>query len=120
MATMTASFADSSQVEVGMFGFEFIIGISALIGTKRSLDRTYTQIPGSGYSSSIENARTEFLLAGSFHSLALRSNAGDSAEKAQSAASSREDGFVHATVNVTAANTGRFELTTVRRFFASY
>lgn len=86
MASMTASFADGSQVEVGMFGFESIIGISALMGTRRSLNRIYTQISGSGYSSRIENARTEFLLAGSFHALALRYVQAQLLQAAQSAA----------------------------------
>jgi CRP-like cAMP-binding protein len=86
MASMTAAFSDGSQVEVGMFGFESIVGISALMGTKRSLNRIYTQIPGRGYSSRIENARAEFLLAGSFHSLALRYVQAQLLQTAQSAA----------------------------------
>src|ERR1700726_396678 len=57
MASMTTTFRDGSQVEVGMFGFESVIGISALMGTKRSLNHIYTQIAGSGYSVPIANAR---------------------------------------------------------------
>jgi CRP-like cAMP-binding protein len=72
MASMTASFADGSQVEVGMFGYESVIGVSALMGTKQSLNRIYTQIAGSGYASPIEAARREFRLGGVFQALALR------------------------------------------------
>jgi CRP-like cAMP-binding protein len=72
MASMTATFQDGSQVEVGMFGYEGVVGISALMGTKRSLNRVYTQIPGHGYSCPIEVARREFGLGGEFQSLALR------------------------------------------------
>jgi CRP-like cAMP-binding protein len=72
MASMTTSFADGSQVEVGMFGYESVIGISALMGTKQSLNRIYTQIAGCGYSSPIEAARKEFRLGGAFQALALR------------------------------------------------
>lgn len=72
MASMTTSFADGSQVEVGTFGYESVIGISALMGTKQSLNRIYTQIAGSGYSSSIDLARKEFHLGGAFQWLALR------------------------------------------------
>lgn len=72
MASMTTTFQDGSQVEVGMFGFESVIGISALMGTKRSLNRIYTQIAGSGYSVPIANARREFELGGLFQSLVLR------------------------------------------------
>jgi CRP-like cAMP-binding protein len=72
MASMTTTFEDGSQVEVGMFGYEGVVGVSALMGTKRSLNRIYTQIAGYGYSSPVEAARLEFQLGGSFQSLALR------------------------------------------------
>jgi CRP-like cAMP-binding protein len=72
MASMTTTFKDGSQVEVGMFGYEGIIGVSALMGTKRSLNRVYTQIAGHGYSSPVEVARAEFRAGGTFQSLALR------------------------------------------------
>ncbi|WP_263381586.1 Crp/Fnr family transcriptional regulator [Granulicella arctica] len=72
MASMTATFEDGSQVEVGMFGYESVIGVSALMGTKRSLNRVYTQIEGHGYSCTVEAARNEFKLGGMFQALALR------------------------------------------------
>jgi len=72
MESMTTTFANGSQVEVGMFGYESVIGISALMGTKRSLNRVYTQIAGYGYSSSVDLARKEFALGGRFQMLALR------------------------------------------------
>jgi CRP-like cAMP-binding protein len=72
MASMTTTFQDGSQVEVGMFGYEGVVGVSALMGTKRSLNRVYTQIPGHGYSCAVNVARREFGLGGEFQSLALR------------------------------------------------
>ena len=72
MASITTTFIDGSQVEVGMFGFESVIGISALMGTRRSLNRVYTQIEGHGYSSPVELARKEFDIGGRFQTLALR------------------------------------------------
>lgn len=72
MASMTTTFEDGDQVEVGMFGYESVIGISALMGTKRSLNRIYTQIAGYGYSSPIDAARSEFRLGGAFQHLVLR------------------------------------------------
>jgi CRP-like cAMP-binding protein len=72
MASMTTTFLDGSQVEVGMFGYEGVIGVSALMGTKRSLNRVYTQIAGSGYSCAVDLARKEFARGGQFQSLALR------------------------------------------------
>ena len=71
MASMTTTFKDGSQVEVGMFGFESVIGVSALMGTKKSLNRVYTQIAGYGYSCQVEDARREFRLGGAFQFLAL-------------------------------------------------
>jgi CRP-like cAMP-binding protein len=72
MASMTTTFTDGSQVEVGMFGYESVIGVSALMGTKRSLNRVYTQIEGYGFSSPLEAAKAEFARGGLFHTLALR------------------------------------------------
>ena len=72
MASMTTTFKDGSQVEVGMFGYESVIGVSALMGTKKSLNRVYTQIAGHGYSCHVEDARREFRLGGHFQFLALR------------------------------------------------
>jgi CRP-like cAMP-binding protein len=72
MASMTTTFKDGSQVEVGMFGYESVIGVSALMGTKRSLNRVYTQIAGHGFACDVEAARSEFARGGEFQHLALR------------------------------------------------
>ncbi len=72
MASMTTSFKDGSQVEVGTFGYESVIGVSALMGTRRSLNRVYTQIAGHGYTCLIEDAKREFRLGGDFQFLTLR------------------------------------------------
>lgn len=72
MASMTATFVDGAQVEVGMFGSESIVGVSALMGTKRSLNRVYTQIAGTGFVTPLELARLEFCRGGIFQLLALR------------------------------------------------
>jgi CRP-like cAMP-binding protein len=72
MASMTATFKDGSQVEVSTFGFESVIGVSALMGAKKSLNRVYIQIAGHGYACPVEAARQEFRLGRDFHHLALR------------------------------------------------
>ena len=71
MASQTTTFQDGSQVEVGMFGFESVIGVSALMGTRRSLNRVYTQIAGCGYSTTVAAARREFALGAHFQRLCL-------------------------------------------------
>lgn len=85
MASMTTTFEDGSQVEVGMFGYESIIGVSALMGTKRSLNRVYTQIEGWGLKTPVEAARAEFERGGFFQHLALRYVQAQLVQTAQSA-----------------------------------
>lgn len=55
-----------------MFGYESVVGVSALMGTKRSLNQIYMQIAGRGFSSPIESARKEFDQCGDFQRLCLR------------------------------------------------
>ena len=72
VGSMTSTFQDGSQIEVGLFGYESVIGVSALMGTTRSLNRIYMQIGGWGYMTRMECARAEFGLGGDFQRLALR------------------------------------------------
>jgi len=72
MASMTTTFKGGREVEVGMFGYESVIGVSALMGTKQSLNRVYTQIAGWGYRCPLEAATAEFGRCGPFQRLALR------------------------------------------------
>ena len=93
MASMTTTFKDGSQVEVGMFGYESVIGISALMGTKQALNRVYTQIAGHGYSCTVGDARTEFRLGGNFQSLALLYVQAQLVQAAQSAGCNAKHNF---------------------------
>ena len=72
MASMTTTFRDGSEVEVGMFGYESVIGVSALMGTLQSLNHVYTQIDGTGYQCSYSVALKEFERFEIFHRLCLR------------------------------------------------
>ena len=85
MASMTTTFEDGAQVEVGMFGYESVIGISALMGTKQSLNRVYTQVEGCGYASPVGAGRGEFDRGGLFQKLALRYVQAQLIQTAQSA-----------------------------------
>jgi CRP-like cAMP-binding protein len=86
IGSMTVTFLDGSQVEAGMFGYESVIGISALMGTRRSLNRVYMQLAGRGFTSSIELAREEFGHCSDFQRLALRYVQAQLTQSAQSAA----------------------------------
>lgn len=72
IGSMTTTFADGFQVEVGMFGVESVMGASALIGTRRSLNKVYMQMSGYGFSCSMPVAVAEFSKLGRFHDLVLR------------------------------------------------
>lgn len=69
-ASMTTTFKDGAQVEVGLYGYESVIGLSALMGTKQSLNRIYMQIPGNGFAATIEDGRREFQRGEHFQRLA--------------------------------------------------
>jgi len=72
MASMTTIFPGGTEVEVGMFGYESVIGVSALMGIMQSLNHVYTQVAGTGYRCSYANALKEFNRFGVFHDLCLR------------------------------------------------
>lgn len=69
---MTTSFESGAQVETSMFGYESVIGVSALMGTKHSLNRIFMQLSGYGYACSVRSALEEFRRNGIFQHLALR------------------------------------------------
>ena len=85
MASMTTTFAGGQQVEVGMFGFESVIGVSALMGTKQSLNRVYTQVAGWGYRCKLEATQEEFRRSEQFQWLTLRYVQAQLVQSAQSA-----------------------------------
>ena len=72
IGSMTTMFESGTQVETSMFGYESVIGISALMGVKHSLNRIFMQLSGHGYASPIQAARQEFKRGGTFQHLALR------------------------------------------------
>ena len=86
VGSMTVTLQDGSQVEAAMFGFESVVGVSALMGVRRSLNRVYMQVAGWGYASKIDCARREFARGEVFHELALRYVQAQLTQSAQSAA----------------------------------
>jgi CRP-like cAMP-binding protein len=72
IGSMTTTFKDGFQVEVGLFGYESVMGASALIGTRRSLNKVYMQMGGHGFSCRTEAACAEFTRFSRFHDVLLR------------------------------------------------
>ena len=71
IGSMTTTFKDGFQVEVGLYGYESVMGSSALIGTHRSLNKVYMQMGGYGYASRTDHAKAEFARFGHFHNVVL-------------------------------------------------
>ena len=86
IGSMTTIFRDGFEVEVSMFGYESAIGISALMGTKHSLNRVFMQLGGWGFASPLKEATEEFNRHGEFHRLALRYVQAQLTQATQSAA----------------------------------
>jgi CRP-like cAMP-binding protein len=72
VGSMTTTFKNGHEVEVGLLGFESAIGVSAFMGTKRSMNDTYMQIAGTGYVTDLETASKEYRRYERFHELCLR------------------------------------------------
>ena len=72
LASMTTPFQDGMQVETGMFGYESIVGVSALMGVRHSLNKVFMQLEGHGYTMLTASAQAEFKRGGRFQMLALR------------------------------------------------
>lgn len=85
LGSMTTIFQDGFQVEVSLFGNEAVIGASALIGTKRSLNNIYIQVPGHGFICNIHTAGEEFRRGEEFHDLVLRYTQAQLIQTAQTA-----------------------------------
>lgn len=86
IASMTVTFEDGYEVEVGLAGPESALGTSSMMGTQRSLNRVYMQVGGHGYSAEMAAATTEFNKAGRFHNLVLRYVQAQFIQSAQTAA----------------------------------
>ena len=85
VAVITTTFQDGSQVEVGLFGYESVMGLCGFMGTKLSLNRAYMLLEGRGFAAPLAAARAEFLRCGDFHNLALRTVQAHLSQVAQSA-----------------------------------
>lgn len=86
IASMTVAFEDASEVEVGLYGHEGVLGASALVGTLHSLNHVYMQSDGTGYRCTLADAMREFERFNAFHNLVLRFQQAQFIQTAQTAA----------------------------------
>lgn len=86
MCSMTAIFDDGSEVEIAVFGHETAIGLSALMGDRKSTNRTFMQMSGGGYIAKFADVEAEFRKGELFHKLALATLQTQLAEARQSVA----------------------------------
>jgi CRP-like cAMP-binding protein len=85
IASVTTLFRDGFEVEAGMYGHDSLSGISAFMGTRESLNTSYMQVAGHGFTCEVENAAAEFQRGGRFQSLALRAVQAQFVQSMQSA-----------------------------------
>lgn len=70
--SLVAQDAAGQSVEVGMVGFEGVVGLSAALGVDKSPFEVVVQLPDSGFRMTARAFRDEFKRAGALHDLVLR------------------------------------------------
>jgi CRP-like cAMP-binding protein len=72
IGSMTTLFENGVQVETSMFGYESVVGLSALMGVRKSINRIFMQLSGFGFACPVGAAEAEFNRNGIFQKLTLR------------------------------------------------
>ncbi len=86
VGSFTALFENGAQVEIAMLGYESVVGVSALMGARKSLNHVSMQLAGHGFASPLATVKEEFKRNETFHDLALRYVQAQLTQVAQSAA----------------------------------
>jgi CRP-like cAMP-binding protein len=85
IASVTTPFKDGVHVEIALAGSESVLGASALIGVKKSLNTVYMNVAGYGYSTRTLLAEEEYKRCGAFQNLILHYHQALFVESAQTA-----------------------------------
>lgn len=72
MVSLVAQMSAGQSVEVGITGFEGMVGLSALLGVEESPYTAMVQVPDGALRLSVAKAKREFKRGGAFHDLLLR------------------------------------------------
>lgn len=90
ICSVVANLEDGSSVEVGIIGRDSFVGLPAVLGTGSSVNRSFMQIAGSGYSIKAKALQQHFLEdSGDLRQLMLRGIQGMLVQTAQTAACNR-------------------------------
>lgn len=90
MASLVVSLQDGGTVEVGVVGFEGVVGIPIMLGAVGAPGWTFMQIAGSGHRISAEVLRDEFERPGELREYLQRYIQGHLVQTAQTAACNRQ------------------------------
>lgn len=72
MISLVTQMAKGAHVEVGITGFEGMVGLSILLGVDKSPYEVMVQIPDGGWRMSVKAVKGEFKRGGVFHDMLLR------------------------------------------------
>lgn len=89
IASVVVALENGSSVEVGIVGFEGVVGVPILLGAPPAADRTFMQIAGSGFRIPAAQLKAEFERGGELRSRVQRYMQAFFAQTAQSAACNR-------------------------------
>jgi CRP-like cAMP-binding protein len=72
MVSLVSRLSDGSSVEIGIVGYEGMVGVSSVLGVDRSPHETMVQIPDGGVQMKTSVLREEFKRGGALHDSLLR------------------------------------------------
>lgn len=89
MNSLVTFFADGTSVEVGVIGYEGMVGIPLVLGVARTSNVAMVQLPGEALRMKAENVLAEFKRGGALHDLLLRYTQAQMMQTSQAAACNR-------------------------------
>lgn len=89
MTSLVSQLSDGSSVEVGVVGFEGMVGLPLVLGVDKSPHETMAQIPGAALQMKAEVLKAEFKRGGALHDSLLRYTQNQMLQTSQVAACNR-------------------------------
>ena len=89
LASVVLTLADGATVEVGVIGFDGVVGLPVLLGAERMPGTTFIQVAGSGFRISAQRLKAEFERTGKLRSHLQKYLLANLVQSAQNAACNR-------------------------------